>query len=564
MVGFSKKTQLIFYVPFVVLGAVFIFLLLSDRAFLASFFPASEREKLLTQFLTKNRFQFLQLASFVVFTVYAVFLFFFLKKESFRISTEKLIRETLTLPRNFWSFHKHTFRLLSNQEKLFFGALLLLLLAGEILMIKCFGVHKDEAFNFVFLADRGPLLSAVYYPGPNNHILMTLTVSLAHYFMPPFWALKIPAFLTYSLFLLTAAGVLRRWFGSLTTAFALAVFGLSDLTLFFGTQARGYLLLCFWVLLAFHTLLRYFESGERKLLIAFILCSAAGFYTIPVFAFAFTALVTFQKLYFIIRKEKRKRVIRTLASSAIACFLAVLLYLPVLLLNAESFLSNRFIEPVSFSELFEKFPGYWQSIHNRFWDLQFGGVFFYALALFALWKKRKSDSGLAAFCMLSAPLLLLVFYPVLPFARVWLFLLFFEALGLAIAADFIFRKVRTEGATLVLVLLLVSGIAAFQWNKQFRNWQGNEKNVYLQIKKLSPKILEAEPKKLFVSEDTYSVMLRFAATEAKQKIEFLSRVEAQKHQPEFLIITKDNKLPKGFEGYGLWYADDFVLVFQKE
>lgn len=202
----------------------------------------------------------------------------------------------------------------------------------------------DETRTISYFGTRSFWVAASTYQEPNNHVLHSLLVRVAHEVGG--WnrvVLRMPAFLSFCLFLPALWWFVHREHGPKAAMFATAIVGTSPYFVAYGTSARGYTLM----LLMFATMLLcarvLVRRPEKKALWAtWAAAIAIGLYTLPL---AFPAVATMAWMLLTRwRRCGRDRfqgfAARTLAWSAGGAVVALVLYLPVLLGNDLSVVKN--------------------------------------------------------------------------------------------------------------------------------------------------------------------------------------------------------------------------------
>ena len=195
-------------------------------------------------------------------------------------------------------------------------------------------LRHDESRTIAFYAAQPLSVAASKYDDWNNHILHTLLVWVAHQFGG--WnrvVLRLPAFLSFCLFLPAAWWFVRREYGATTALFTIALVGASPFFSAYGNSARGYsllLLLFVGALLCGQQLVR--TPSRAALWAAWAVAVALGFYVLPLMAFPAAATGVWMLLA---RWRRYGRdgfgpfLARTAAWSSVALVLAGALYLPV-------------------------------------------------------------------------------------------------------------------------------------------------------------------------------------------------------------------------------------------
>ncbi len=211
-------------------------------------------------------------------------------------------------------------------------------------------MRVDETVTALHYA-TGPLWHAwSAYDAPNNHVLHTLLVWIAHRLGG--WhpvALRMPAFLAACAALPAAWWLVRREHGWTAAAFATALLATSPLFTEFASSARGYslMLLCFVAALWFGGEL-VLRPGSPRLWAGYSAATGLGFFTIPLMAFP--AAVTGCWMLLLCWRERGPAALgpfalRLAAWTGVALALASLLYAPVLWESGSgALLANKHVE----------------------------------------------------------------------------------------------------------------------------------------------------------------------------------------------------------------------------
>ena len=149
---------------------------------------------------------------------------------------------------------------------------------------------NDEAASFIYYASHPLSIIVTIYGSPNNHILHSILMHAAYrIFGSAEWALRLPAFLAgmaiVPLTYLAARNLPRE--KALPTRGALIAAALAasaPVLIDYSTDARGYTLLCCFVLICTIAVAR----GAWR---TFAISAALGFYTLPVMLYPFLMLV---------------------------------------------------------------------------------------------------------------------------------------------------------------------------------------------------------------------------------------------------------------------------------
>jgi len=197
-------------------------------------------------------------------------------------------------------------------------------------------VTHDEAYTFIFFASKPLSIGLRDYHFPNNHIFHTFLVHLScGLFGIRQVSLRLPAFLAGAL--LAPLGYLlgRRWQGHGAGLLAGAAIAAAPLVTVYSSVARGYTLVAFFSLAGFILGSEILRKNNRFLWVLLPVITALGFYSIPVFLYAWGMLYTWLGVAWLSGKfgagyTRGSFLTALLVSAAAGLGLTGLLYLPVL------------------------------------------------------------------------------------------------------------------------------------------------------------------------------------------------------------------------------------------
>ena len=293
-------------------------------------------------------------------------------------------------------------------------------------------IRYDEAFSFTYYASKPLALGLSDYSFPNNHLFHTLLVHLAYSLLgnQP-WVIRLPAFIAG--ILLVPAGYLaaRTFYDKHAALLAATMIASSSPLIEYSTNGRGYTLICliFMVILAVGASLVHEDKPARWLLWSAL--AAVGFYTIPIMLYPFGIAVVWLYLSIICENppSRRSSLIRSLfvALAAVGLF-TFTLYAPVFMSSGlGAVVANRFVAPKSWDDYTGQFPLSLHSVWSQ-WnrDVPAGVSLVLVLGFVAslvLHKRlnRYRVPLIVAIVVWLVPVLLV--QRVVPFERVWLFLL---------------------------------------------------------------------------------------------------------------------------------------------
>mgnify|MGYP005626764457 CR=1 FL=1 len=239
---------------------------------------------------------------------------------------------------------------LKDDAKLFWGAvkvyflqksdlifLLVLMLIGTFLRISITNrpISHDEGYTFVNFIYPGLKTLTTDYHLPNNHILYSIFAYFSiRFFGNSPWAFRFPALLAGIFLISVSYFAARQYFNRLAGLLLAGIVATFPVFLLYSSSARGY---AQFALLS--TLLWFFASIllEKKnlfLWLLFIFSAAAGFYTIPIMLYPYTAIMVWLFFSWFFDEHsneytKGKFLKYLFFSGLFVVMLVIMLYLPV-------------------------------------------------------------------------------------------------------------------------------------------------------------------------------------------------------------------------------------------
>lgn len=291
-------------------------------------------------------------------------------------------------------------------------------------------MRYDEADTYVHYASRPLYIGLTTYTAPNNHLLNTLLVHVTtRLFGDQPWAIRLPA-LVAGVLLVPATYLAARLLYDKTPALVAAALVATSSTLIeYSTNARGYTLVALITVLLVALGSHLAGSKSPAGWTAFAVLAALGFWTIPIMLYALGTVVVWLCWTIVVDRHDaalvRARLLPALAGTAV---LTVLLYAPVLATSGpHALLGNSFVTPRSSSYVFHRLPSSLGATFAR-WHRDQPTVLWVLVALgFALAFVLGGRLGRfrvppAAGALVAVPPLVAI-QRVVPFERVWLFLL---------------------------------------------------------------------------------------------------------------------------------------------
>ncbi len=366
----------------------------------------------------------------------------------------------------------------SSEDKTHIIAFFIILTGGVAVRLFFLSVKPmtpDEAATFYAYASKPLFVGLTNYSAPNNHLFHTFLVHISYMlFGNQPWAIRLPAFLAGILLIPASYVVMRIFYNKHAALLTAAVVASSRGLIGYSTTARGYTLVCL-IFLSILALAAYIkQSGNRGAWLLFAVLSAIGFYTIPIMLYPFGTVVTWLLLSIVYEKRGRGRklllkdlFIYVTAASVIT----LILYTPVFAVSGiESIIANRWVTPRSWSYFTAGFPSslvslwdYWNTDIPSVVTILMSAGFFISLVFHKRLSVHRVPIALAV-AIWCIPVV--AAQRVVPYIRVWLFLLPVY-IGLASAGmSFLLNLPKLKKSTLavILPLLAVSLSGWLMWN----------------------------------------------------------------------------------------------------
>jgi uncharacterized membrane protein len=328
-------------------------------------------------------------------------------------------------------------------------------------------MRYDESVTYVHYASRPLYVGLTTYTAPNNHVLNTVLVHLStELFGNHPWAIRLPAF-TAGVLLVPATYVAARIvYDRGSGLLAAALVATSSTLIEYSTNGRGYtgLTLIFILLLALATHLR--QSRSSAAWAAFAVLAALGFFEVPTMLYAFGAVVVWLAWSITVTGRTDLLLTRLLPALAASGALTVLLYAPVIAVSGpHSLLGNSFVAPQTWSYFTHHLPRSLEATFARWhrdqppalWILLACG-FVVAIVLHQRLSEVKVPPVVGPLVFIPP---VIVLQHVVPFERVWLFLLPLYLMTAAAGVLFLVRRFRSRkhyaaAVSLIAVALCVS------------------------------------------------------------------------------------------------------------
>jgi hypothetical protein len=360
-------------------------------------------------------------------------------------------------------------RALVTDPLLHLGALGAIFLLGVLVRLEFLfqPMRYDESGTYVHYASEPLYVGLTTYTAPNNHLLNTALVHVSTVvFGNHPWAIRLPAFMAGILLVPATYLAARIVYGRNAALVAAALVATSSVLIEYSTNARGYMgiALVFILMMALATYLC--KSASQAAWTAFAILAALGFFTIPTMVYAFGAVMVW--LAVSISAEGRRELLRAryVPATIAAAVLTLLLYAPVIATSGTSALiGNSFVKSRSWSYFAHHLPSSLGTTFARWHRDQPPAVWIALTIAFIIGLVLHRRLGLvklppAAGPLLFVPLLLLLQH-VVPYERVWSFLLPIYLMTAAAGLVFVTRRLAawrhySAGVALLAVALCAS------------------------------------------------------------------------------------------------------------
>lgn len=435
-----------------------------------------------------------------------------------------------------------------------------------------YGWQNDEVFSYTFLVDRGMLVCATYYPGPNNHIAFLIFAALLNNLIPSFFSdficLKFPATLAavFSLWLIWGFFYQKNqkflaWIVFVLVAFHWGFF-------FYATHGRGYTWIVLFFLFTCFAVFKLISNQKnssphsKKYWYLWGVSLILGCYTLPIFIYVwFSSLMG---LWIIGTPKIRKE---SIFASFVVGLIILFLYTPILIFNGLSaIISNSWIAPLSVSNWFQHFPTYLWEIHG------ITGILALITSLTLFFSKKEYRKVCIYFwCITYLPYLIVFVQKVLPFERVFLYRQIAELILLCFCIKFLTEKIISFSFYIKnyqkffqsFFIVLAIFYSSFRMYTEYYHWNIRT-NVYQFAPFLAKEIYKKNPSSLLVLEDTYNVFLRYYFRKLDTQIDVLPN-----HNTDYkiIILPKENLFSltqKDSLSYFIFYEDAFVKGFERK
>jgi hypothetical protein len=341
-----------------------------------------------------------------------------------------------------------------------------LLSFGFILMVGIFlriyylfaAIRIDEAGVFIFIASKSLIACIFSYPFPGDHVFYTIMVNILHNILGDnVWVMRLPALLAGILMIPASYLLFRATSNNLAALLTSALVAVSSPLIEYSTNARGYTTIT--LIFIIELLLIYYLSKNRNLFgwSIFILLSAIGFYTIPVYILPFGIVVLWYILLVRYNSSKYTYLKDVGIAVIIVGLLTYMLYLPIIIVYGNGvLLDNEYVQSVPlllFIKRLIPMVGYaWD-----FWNQDVQSMIMYLIAfgfLIFITMIKYANKELRTLLISSVLFIIIMLFikRVNPWPRIWLFLIpiYF---GLACTGlSYVIEKINRQRLALSIIM----------------------------------------------------------------------------------------------------------------
>ncbi len=330
-------------------------------------------------------------------------------------------------------------------------------------------MRYDESVTYVHYASRPWYIALSTYTAPNNHVFHSLLVHVSTALLggAP-WAIRLPAFAAGVLLVPATYLAARVFYGRQAALVAAALVAASSALVEYSTNARGYTIVALVFLLLLALAPRLCAGATPAAWLAFALLAAVGLWTVPVLLYGLGAVVVWLVVSVVRAGESRLLARRLVPALVAAALLTALLYAPVVAASGlHSLVGNQFVGSRSWGYVGGHLPHSLASVVRQWHrDLplplaaMLGAAFAVALVAHRRVGRVWFPPALAAVVGIVP---LVAAQRVVPFERVWLFLLPLYLTTAAAGLVFVLRPLAAraggpDALAVALALALAGGL----------------------------------------------------------------------------------------------------------
>ncbi|OJJ15262.1 hypothetical protein BKI52_38245 [marine bacterium AO1-C] len=456
------------------------------------------------QYLTQSLFLSLRVLSLILVLIFALTYRWLHQVQVWLIHICSLGLQLVLIP-------TQSFKNLSKNQKTALLIAFCLVTASRIYYYWLLPLQYDETFTYIHLVNKGLLVSATYYPGPNNHVLFSEIAAVLNQLLPSLLALRLPSLVGGLLLWF----LLWEWFNTQTRfewALILASLILLTPTLsVYAVMGRGYSMQLLLALVGLRVVLATQYLSIHRF--AFVLSSVLGFYLVPTYLYIFVTLVVFKISQVLLTKD-RHSLKACLLDLVTVGLITSILYTPIILFNGlGAIIHNGWVQPLSFEQWIQLFPQYLVELSQALWGDEAGlgiGIGFLVVLLISFFLKPHKYFGLLSLALLF---IIISVQRVLPPARTLQYLVLLYGWWII---QWLPKRTSQSKYSLVVTLALIAPLLFYGITTTYTLRQiAYTPNPHIEV---AQKITsENKPQKVLVTHDTYAVFLQYFNTQSGNK-----------------------------------------------
>lgn len=501
-----------------------------------------------TSYLTLSKFTFLRYLSVFLLIIFSISISYL----------ENKIRESKVFFIRCFEFLKekkkesiYVIQHLSKEEKYLFWIGFIVTILLKIYFWTELPLFVDEAFSFLFFVDKGFLVTSTYYPGPNNHILYNLLANFcALIFENGMLIMRLPSFLiSISLYFIVFI-LLKKVTSTYISLLSIWVLNSYFLYNYYTVSGRGYVLYLACFIFVLYSFYQFNNTKKQYYIFIYGVFSVFGLYTIPTFVYPVISCFVIGIFIF---KEK----IHWIRAHVFMGIITIVFYSPVFLISGIGAITNNsWVKPLSFSVFLNEYFTYLIEVFDSLVEFQKFSILVFLIIFIVLFYVKKDKKAIVySVLFFVIPLLILLFQQVLPFSRIWIYLLIIQSIWIALLFNHFFKKKEMMYAFLIL-LMLFSG---YKWQKEFKNGFG----VYDEIPTVTNLLLTNNAELVYIEEDTYNILTHYAFQQKKKSITVDVNFFDKEKKYDFILLMKNSDKSID-ENYHLVYKNKSIHLYQKQ
>ncbi len=337
----------------------------------------------------------------------------------------------------------------------------------------------DEAYTYNAYSSQPWFVAISKYDAPNNHVLHSLLVLVStRLFGDAPCIVRLPAFFAGVLLIPATMLLTAAVGGSRSATLAGLLVATSSPLIEYSTNARGYTLVCLCAVCGWLITVRLVRRCDGAAWLCWGVLAVIGCWTIPVMVYPLLMQLAWMECQCHTGVTKRAYggtfrawscgVIASAAATTLVC------YLPVLLVSGpRSLFGNAYVQPLSFSQLLGGTGDWLRELVALLWRNVPLPVMVICLAGLVLalqngngWVRQARRTALGS---VSAAALLMLLQRVLPFPRVWLFLLPLAAVLIGVGLIRWIRFLPTRPLRVVAFFATIALVATWPLMNSIRN-----------------------------------------------------------------------------------------------